>query len=124
MPFPQGWPDGCPPADAEDANGTVYRIVKNNPADEEDFKTHHEAGTQPNAPACLRCGVSVWGDKQAALHMHSLYPKMGDYVAWGMLQPDHGLMKLTGSKPTHTTWWVYDGVERAGIFDSVEEVMV
>jgi hypothetical protein len=35
--FPQPWPDACPPADAVDADGIVYRLVKDDPPAERSF---------------------------------------------------------------------------------------
>jgi hypothetical protein len=55
--------------------------------------------------------------------MRRLFRKMGDYIAEGSLAAEHGTTKLTeGKQPTHTTWWPYDGVDRARIFAVVEDL--
>lgn len=49
-----------------------------------------------------------------AVHQRLLPPKLGRWIAKGTLRPEHGKTKLTtGKQPTHTTWWAYDGVDRA-----------
>lgn len=68
MRFPTDWPNDCPPLNADDAAGTVFRIVKNDPPLVVDFATHHETGRLKNAPACLRCGLSVFRELSDAVH--------------------------------------------------------
>ena len=124
MKFPDSWPAGCPPDDSEPATGEVYRLVKSNPPTASDFLTHHELGKLPNAPPCLRCGLSVFRAREDAEHQYRAYPRLGKFIAVGELQPEHGVTKLTqGRQPTHTTWWSYEGVDRAAIFVSVEEIV-
>ena len=76
MDFPNDWPQGCPPDDAEAASGQVFRLVKTNPATAADFMSHHERGILPMAPACLRCGLSVFRLREDAEHQHHAYPKL------------------------------------------------
>lgn len=120
MQFPDDWPEGCPPEDAEPAAGQVFRLVKSNPTD---FASHHELGTLPKGPACLRCGLSVFRTREDADHQHRAYPKLGRYAAIGTLEAQHGVAKPTlGRQPTHTTWWPYEGVDRQSVFTTVEEL--
>ncbi len=122
MEFPDGWPDECPPPDAEEASGIVFRIVKNDPPKAEDMASHHETGKLPKAPPCLRCGLSVFRDLRDAVHQRLLLPRLGNWIAQGTLRAEHGKTKLTtGKQPTHTTWWVYGGVERTSLFTVVSE---
>jgi hypothetical protein len=122
MQFPSDWPPGCPPEDAVDADGPVYRLVKSNPATPDDMQSHHEKQTMLNHPACLRCGLSVFRTRGDAEHQHAAYPKLGKFVASGTLRPEHGKVKQTG-RPTHTTWWVYDGVDRLAVITAIEVVV-
>jgi len=120
--FPSDWPNGCPPDDAVDAAGEVFRAVKHEPPGDEDFASHHETGKLPKAPACLRCGLSVFREIRDAVHQRQLIPKLGSLIAQATLQADHGKTKLTkGKQPTHTTWWPYEGVNRASLFSVVTE---
>ncbi len=122
MKFPEDWPTDCPPPDAEEASGDVYRIVRDDPPASADFATHWETGRLPKAPPCLRLGLSVFRDVREARHQRCLFPKLGSMIARASLTSDHGLTKLThGSQPTHTTWWAYEGVHRASLFAVVEE---
>jgi hypothetical protein len=122
MQFPEDWPDDCPPGDSEPADGVVFRLVKNDPPTAADFRTHHETGRLPGAPACLRCGLSVFRVPEDASHMRRLFPRLGRLIAKGMLQAEHGVTKLTtGRQPTHTTWWPAEGIDRAAPFAVLEE---
>lgn len=85
MTFPMDWPEGCPPDAAGTAGGRVFRIVRANPCCEADFASHHETGKMPTAPACQRCGLSVYGDQSDAVHTARKYPKIGRLIARGEL---------------------------------------
>lgn len=123
MTFPQDWPFGCPPADTPDAAGDVFRIVKGNPVTPEDMQSHYETGRLPKADPCLRCGLSVFRELEDALNQQKLLPKLGNRIAKAPLEAAHGKACLTkGQQPTHTTWWSYEGVDRAALFLVVQEV--
>ena len=120
--FPKTWPTACPPQDAVNADGEVYRIVDHDPPVSADLASHFETGRLPRASPCLRCGVSVFREPRDAEHQRSLMPKLGRWISKGALHIDHGKTKLTaGHQPTHTTWWAYEGVNRAGLFTIVRE---
>ncbi len=120
--FSDGWPDGCPPGDALDAAGVIFRIVDNSPPTAADFVTHFESGRLPKAPVCLRCGLSVFEEFGDAVHQRRLLPKLGRLIAQGTLSAEHGKTKLTtGKQPTHTTWWSYRDVDRASLFTIAAE---
>jgi len=120
--FPNNWPAECPPQDAVDADGIVYRIVNSDPTQDKDLESHFETGRLPKAPPCLRCGLSVFRELRDATHQRQLMPKLGQWIAQATLQVTHGKTKPTPTKiPTHTTWWAYDGVQRASLFAVVRE---
>ncbi|MBC7816999.1 MAG: hypothetical protein IAG10_08940 [Planctomycetaceae bacterium] len=124
MTFPNDWPADCPPTDAVDANGVVFRLVQSRPQTAVDFQTHFELGKMPTAPPCLRCGLSVFRTPEDAHHQFRAFPKLGRYLASGTLQSEHGKTKLThGRQPTHTTWWVSEGVDRPRVFQVVEDLV-
>jgi hypothetical protein len=123
MTFPQDWPSGCPSPDTPDAAGTVFRIVKGDPVTAGDMLSHHEMGKLPRADPCLRCGLSVFQELEDAQNQQQLLPKLGDKIAQAQLEAEHGKACLTkGQQPTHTTWWPYEGVDRASLFVIVQEV--
>lgn len=104
MTFPKDWPPGCPAADTPDAEGDVFRIVKDNPVTAADMLSHHETGKLPKADPCLRCGLSVFRLVQDALNQQQLLPKLGKRIAKALLEAAHGKACLTrGQQPTHTT---------------------
>jgi hypothetical protein len=122
MVFPSDWPSDCPPSSAVNAHGTVFRIVKNAPPLAADFATHRETGRLKSPPECLRCGLSVFRELGDAVHQRSLFPKLGQWIAQAILNADHGKMMLTaGQQPTHTTFWIYEGVDRPRLFAIVVE---
>lgn len=123
MGFPTDWPAGCPPDDAEEASGPVFRLVKANPPEVGDFKTHRERGVLVTAPACLRCGLSLFRTRADTEHQHRAYPMLGRYIASGILSAEDGVVKLTQSRqPTHTTWWPFEGIDRKRVFELIEEI--
>jgi hypothetical protein len=123
MTFPDDWPAGCPAANTPDAEGEVFRIVKENPVSVADMLSHHETGRLPKADPCLRCGLSVFRELEDALNQQRLLPKLGTRIAKAVLLPVHGKANLTkGQQPTHSTWWPYRDVERAQLFVVVQEV--
>ena len=120
MNFPENWPSDCPPQDAVEAEGAVFRIVNHDPPADDDFLTNFESGEFPTRPACLRCGLSVHRILADAIHTKTKYPKIGSRIAKGTLTMEHGKTKQTG-QASHTTWWVYPGVNRARIFALISE---
>ena len=119
--FPTYFPEQCPPADVEPASGVVYRLVKNAPVTEEDFKTHHETSRCKKADPCMRMGLSVLRELKDAVHQRKVLPVLGKYISKASLKSHHGLTKLTGGqRPSHTTWWPYVDVQRAEPFELVE----
>jgi hypothetical protein len=115
--FPSEWPPDCPPADSHSASGLAYRIVKNDPVRDEDFRSQYELGLAQNADLCLRHALSVFGKASDAAHRRKLTPKLGRFIAEGLLSPDHGNIKHTGGrKSTHMEWWPVDGIDRKAVF--------
>jgi hypothetical protein len=124
--FPSHYPPLCPPDEAEDANGTVYRITRNDPPIAEDFLSLNELGRRlrhPTASAlCRQRGLSVFRNLEDARHHLEAFPALGQYIATGELMPTLGktLPTPTSERPTHTTWWCYEGVKRQAVFVVIE----
>ena len=65
---------------------------------------------------------SVFREIRDAVHQRQLLPKLGNWIAQATFLPEHGKTKLTeGWQPSHTTWWAYEGVNRASLFSVVRE---
>lgn len=113
----------CPPADAETAAGTVYRIVKDTQLQPDDFVTAEEAKTWLGKDPCLRKGLSLFRNKDEACVHADNYQRLGRYLAIGTLISDYGRTKMTlGSQPSHTTWWPTAEMDRRLPFGTVEAV--
>lgn len=117
--YPEDWPKECPPADATDASGEFYRVVKQSPCAAEDFRTQGELGKARDACPCLRAGLSVLADYESARHYRDKFPYLGERIASGKLVAEHGKTKAAGNG--HVTWWSYSGVTRHALFSVVNE---
>ncbi|MDB4963394.1 MAG: hypothetical protein JWP01_3393 [Myxococcales bacterium] len=114
-------PHDCPPTDALDCELEVYYVVKVSPCEATDFQTHAERNSQRNADPCNRCGLSVWKDEADARYQAGKHPRLGNMIARGRLQAEHGKLKQT-YRPSHHTWWPADDVERHSIFEVIATV--
>lgn len=125
--FPEWFVPDCPPEDASDASGTVYRFVTEKSIDPEEFRSYHETGERPNGQACQRCGMSVYRKaaevRSLLRHLWKNYPgrNYGPHLVKRLLAPSDGKIKATGAQGHHT-WWAYDGVERHQSFQFIETV--
>lgn len=125
--FPDWFPENCPPADAANADGIVYRFATKNPVDARDFLSHRELGLAPRAQACRRCSLSVYrtllSARRKLRELRERFPdRFGPYIAEGTLLAEHGKIKQEGTDSDHHEWWAYDGVERHGPFRIVESL--
>jgi hypothetical protein len=125
--FPSYFPPGCPPADAEPADGVVYRVTKNDPPLSEDFLSIHEIGRQPKyglrkKHQCQRLALSVYRTLTDVMRHLEMFPATGTLIAVGVLDASCGKTKPTPAKerPTHTSWWCFEGIERSKSFKIYE----
>ena len=113
---PAWFPPNCPPADARDALGQVFRIVNGAALTEADFATHQEANTALSAPPCGRAGISVFDSFEKAAFRQRMTPRLGSAIAQGVLKPDAGKTLLTNPKSGHIEWWPYKDIVRVSYF--------
>jgi hypothetical protein len=125
--FPDWFVADCPPVDADDASGMVFRFVATIPVDPGEFRSYHETGERPNAPPCQRCGLSVFRTaddiRRLLRFLWKAYPGrvFGPHIVKRELVPGEGRIKLTGGHGHHT-WWACEGVARHERFEFVETV--
>ena len=125
--FPEWFTPGCPPADAVEISGTIFRFVANKPIDPYEFLSYHETRGGANGPACERCGLSVFRKledlRKTLRHLWRNYPDRayGPHVVKREVSSSDGMMKPTRG-PGHHTWWAYEGVQRHAAFEFVETV--
>lgn len=121
MAWPTWYPPNCPPSGAGDANGDVYRLVKNSPPQDSDFVPKYlQTGGSGIAPheLCKSSGLSVFADLADVGKAQAIIPGMRKrLVAVGTLNPSHGKLAHTPSTlKSHHTWWVLSGIQPALFF--------
>lgn len=115
----------CPPSDAVEATGEVFRCCKREIPLPADMETHEESGRLPEAVPCLRRALSVFTDRSDAEHQARAFLRFWRRasVTKATLSPEHGVTKLTpGKQPTHTSWWPSKDLTpaaRAKLFTSI-----
>lgn len=110
--WPTYFPEGCPPEDAYATAEGFVRMVSNDPPTPDDFLTTHEEierGLKPplrrSADPCMVCGASLFDSVVRARRVRDALPPLrSKLLAIGELQGE-GLVKRTGQKPGHFTWW-------------------
>lgn len=114
MEWPDFYPENCPPTEAESASGTVYRLVRNNPPQAEDFKSTWEEfpGRFPE-PTIKNSGVSIYTDPQDIERLKNRIRQLRDRkTAEGELNPALGFIQQTeGKEKSHYTWWIPIGAK-------------
>jgi hypothetical protein len=123
--FPSDFPGGCPPNDAGDAKGIVYRQVRSDPPTDSDFLSIYEEGRRKisQTKLCQARGVSVLQTEEDAVKQCRMFRMRGEFIATGTLTPAHGRLKPThGQLPSHATWWCYEGIDRKEPFTDVRGV--
>lgn len=129
MQWPDFYPENCPPTEAEPASGTVYRLVRRDPAQPKDFTALfiERPGlfqNKPTAVVCQSCGVSVCKDRQDIVKLQRSSAKMRKrQIAKGELNPTLGVIQHTPSRQykSHHTWWILVGTEPWLIFNVINK---
>lgn len=111
MAYREPLPDDCPPDDAEEINALriVYRLVRNNPPADADFRS--KRAMRPNYrfresdSECILRGVSVVFNRRDAEKLSRAKNWRGASVCRVVLGPGAGSVLQTGNNPSHYTWW-------------------
>ena len=127
MTWPKHFPPGCPPAVAEDANGSVYRLTSGEEPREGDFISWKQRDPERDFGdrECRACGLSVYMDLGDAQRLRSRIPAMKrKRIAIGELEPVAGKILPTPSAGggSHHTWWVPSAVQPWTLFQSVQNL--
>lgn len=114
VPWPEYYPENCPPAGAEPDQLTVYRLVDNDPPTESDFIPQMVSQPHRTFPdPCQASGLSFYTEYEDAKKLFERYPKgfRDKKIARGLTPADCGVLKNTPSKtaPTHITYWMMSG---------------
>ena len=112
--WPDFYPENCPPPEAEPASGTVYRLVRNDPPQAEDFlSTWEEFPGRFPEPTIQISGVSVYRDPQDIERLKNRIRHLRNRkTAKGELNSTLGFIQPTkGRERSHHTWWIPIGAE-------------
>lgn len=113
----ESMPDGCPPSDAVEANGTFYRLVTSLPAQENDFLSHFTLYPQRNYTGreCKAKAVSLYLTPEDCERIKALSAALRDKrVGKLTLTPRCGQIRDDQDGENHFSWWRYSG------FDPIE----
>ena len=124
MQWPDYYPENCPPKEAKPASGTVYRLVRHNPPQAEDFlSTWEEFPGRFPKPTIKNSGVSVYTNLQDIERLKKRIRQLKDRkTAEGKLNPMFGLIQRTeGKEKFHHTWWIPIGAEPWLVFEVIRK---
>ena len=109
MPYREPLPDDCPPDTAEeiDAPRVVYRLVRNNPPTNDDFRS--QRAERPDrifrdVTECQARGLSVFASRNVAEQLSTRGSLQRTAVCQVTLAPGAGRIQPTGRR-SHHTWW-------------------
>ncbi len=123
MEWPEHFPENCPPANSIEAGGTVHRFVRNNPPENNDFRSNRLLHPQQDfgENICQACGLSVYRDKNDLIRkLRRLPAKRKCHIATGNLNPDTGKILPTPTQgDSHNTWWVPIGIRAEDYFSVI-----
>ena len=108
MSWPQFFPPECPPADSQDLEVTVFRLVRSLPPTIEDFKPvlveYPHRNFSPDK-LCMACGVSVFSKLNEIIDKRDAFKALRNRkIAKGLISQGDGPLLLS-SKDSHITWW-------------------
>ncbi len=109
MPYREPLLDDCPPDDAEeiDAPRIVYRLARNNPPTDDDFRSQRaeKPTARFNVSECRARGVSVFTNLRDAERQTRRLTQCLITLTAGA-----GRILKTGDS-SHHTWWPYDSYD-------------
>lgn len=120
--WPADFPAGCPPEETPNADGTYYRIAKNNPPKPRDFESlYHKDKTRAKnqirggkTTKCDTLGLSVYTDMEDAIQCAKRYPNLGRVIVRLTLIKSPAKAALTkGLFDSHHTLWIPKGFDLA-----------
>ena len=110
MLYRESFPDNCPPDTAAeiDAMCFVYRLVRNNPPTNDDFRSQRaeKPTARFNVSECRARGLSIFADRRVAERLAKKPNLTGSEICQVVLTPGAGRIKQTGGR-SHYTWWPY-----------------
>ena len=121
---PDYYPENCPPVVAEPASGTVYRLVRSDPPQAEDFlSTWEEFPGRFPEPNIKISGTSVYTDQKDIPRLKKRIGHLRNRkTAKGELNSTLGMILHTPSyEKSHHTWWIPIRAEPWLVFKVISE---
>lgn len=112
--FPEDFPLGVPPNDAEDAHGEAYRLVRNDPPISDDFLGYYVEKKINGSQRPGDYGTSMYRTQCDIKVMRKMYkPQREKKIAKGELKAVHGKISKVNSK-NHFELWLREktGIEK------------
>jgi len=110
MQYRERLPADCPPDDAEEITTamTVFRLARNNPPSEDDFRSQRAERPRANfgVTECQARGLSVFAVLEDARSLCKLPRMRNRLVCRVQLNFGAGSIQQTGKK-SHYTWWPF-----------------
>lgn len=104
--WPAHFPSCCPPTDARDLQGKVYRLVATDPPTAADMLSALERGAFPKKDQCQRAALSCALTVEDLAAIRNNVPKLRDQmIAFASLSAADGKIKQTG-RPGHYSMWL------------------
>lgn len=122
--WPDFYPKNCPNPKSIDANGIVFRLVKNDPPTRSDFiPTSKIDPEESDDKKCTACGISVCTHVDDITKLRSRYKHFRDRkIASGELNPLLGKMLHTPfNEKSHHTWWIPEDEDPSALFSVIME---
>lgn len=124
--YPDFFPEGCPPNDAQPIELKVYRLVKEDKISNSDFKSFIEEGRDSRNPKFpfVEYGLSVnneYDEIRKYWRGNPALKKKYKNIASGITYKYTGVVKSTPSRiqQNHYTWWLYKNVSPENYFKIV-----
>lgn len=124
--YPDFFPDGCPPKEAQPVELKVYRLVKEDKISKSDFKSFIEEGRDARNPKFpyVEYGLSVnteYEEIRRYWRGNAALKKKFKNIASGVTYKYTGVVKSTPSRiqKNHYTWWLCKNVSPENYFKIV-----
>lgn len=121
--WPDWYPEGCPPEGYTPRELFVYRCAETKPHSNKDFVPHYQREEKDWGKKLFdSCGLSCFTEWKDVVDLKNKLPKFKCIIS-GTILKEMGVVAETPSKrrPSHVTWWVYEGVEAHRLFTVCEE---
>ena len=117
--WPGDFPADCPPKEAFNANGTYYRVAKNDPPEPGDFEPIYHKGharakneMRKGRTKCQTMGLSVYTDIDDAIQCAGTYRSLGrEIVQLSLTQSSAKIASTEGLFDSHHTLWIPEGFD-------------